>query len=49
MDEVEDVKRIFRFYFSLLAKRSGLNWDSDNDAEIDAAIDMLICVCKEQL
>lgn len=49
MNEAEDIKRIFRFYFSSLAVRSGINWDSDNDAEIDAAIDMLIRVRADNL
>lgn len=40
---------MFRYYFRLIAKQSGINWDSDNEAEIDCAIDLLIEAVKEEI
>ncbi|WP_206457910.1 hypothetical protein [Anaerovorax sp. IOR16] len=41
MDKKEEAKKILRYYFRLIAENAGVRWDSDNDAEIDCAIDML--------
>ncbi len=30
------------YYFRLLAKKAGVNWDSDNDAEIATLIEYII-------
>ena len=49
MDKREEVKRMFRYYFRMIAKNSGINWDSDNEAEIDCAIDLIIDACKEEV
>lgn len=44
----EEAKRTLKFYFRLLAEKSGINWDSDNDAEIEAAVDLIIDAAKEE-
>lgn len=44
----EEAKRYFLYYFRLLAEKSGMNWDSDNDAEIEAAVDLIIDAAKEE-
>ncbi len=49
MDIGEDVKRIFTHYFKTLARYAGMNWDIDNDAEIEAAIDQLIKEIKQEI
>lgn len=49
MNKREEAKRMFRYYFRLIAKQSGINWDSDNEAEIDYAIDLLIEASKEEV
>lgn len=44
----EEAKRTLKFYFRLLAEKSGMNWDSDNDAEIEASVDLIIDAAKEE-
>ena len=35
-------KAMLGYYFRLIAERAGVNWDSDNDAEIERALDELV-------
>lgn len=44
----EEAKRYFLYYFRLIAEKSGMNWDSDNDAEIETAVDLIIDAAKEE-
>jgi hypothetical protein len=45
----EKAKEYFVHYFRLLAKHAGMNWNSDNDAEIEAAIEDLIDSAVERI
>lgn len=44
----EEAKKYFLYYFRLLAEKSGVHWDSDNDTEIEAAVDLIIDAVKEE-
>lgn len=48
MNKREEAKRMITYYFRLIAKNAGVNWDSDNDAEIEAAVDLIIDASKEE-
>lgn len=48
MNKREEAKRYLVYYFRLIAERAGLNWDSDNDAEIEVAVDLIIDASKEE-
>lgn len=47
MGKREEAKRMMKYYFGLIAKRAGVTWDSDNDVEIEAIIDLIIDASKE--
>lgn len=42
MDKKEAAKMRIRYYFRLIAKESGINWDWDNDAEVESIVDLII-------
>jgi hypothetical protein len=42
MNHREEAKEVFVHYFKLALTRAGVNWHSDCQAEIEAAIDMII-------
>lgn len=48
MGKREESKRYLKHYFRLLAEKAGVNWDSDNDAEIESAVDLIIDAAKEE-
>jgi hypothetical protein len=41
--------KLMQHYFTLCAKQSGVNWDSDNLAEIESIVDDLIEAAVEQM
>ena len=41
MSKRRDSKRLFVYYFRLIAREAGVQWDGDNDSEIGAAVDMI--------
>lgn len=49
MDYAENAKSTFRHYFQTAFKAAGLKWDSDNDAEINDAVDMLLAAASERV
>lgn len=50
MDNSEEkAKEYFQHYFRLLARKSGMKWDSDNDGEIAAAVEHLIDAAVERI
>lgn len=42
MDAKHEAKKLLRYYFRLIAEGAGINWTSDNDAEIDAIVEFLL-------
>ena len=42
MDHKHESKKLMKHYFKLIATNAGLDWTSDNDAEIDALVEYLI-------
>lgn len=48
MGKREEAKRMLVHYFRRIATYAGLTWDSDDDAEIEAAIDLIIDASKEE-
>lgn len=44
----EEAKRTLKYYFGLLAEKSGVHWDWEDDAEIEAAVDLIIDAAKEK-
>ncbi len=47
MDKANRAKEILKHYFKTLYEHTGLNWDWDNAAEIEHAVDMIIETVKE--
>lgn len=41
MNNREQAKKLLIYYFHLLARKAGANWDSDNDAEVGTIIDCI--------
>ena len=39
--------RLLEHYFSLLAKKAGLHWDGDNNAEIGEIVDSIIEAARD--
>lgn len=35
-------KELAKYYFQLIAERAGVEWDSDNDAEIECLVNAII-------
>ena len=48
MSKREEAKRMLKFYLRMIAENTGINWDSDNDAEIEKAVDLIIDASKEE-
>ena len=48
MSNREEAKRYFTYYFGLIARKAGVNYDSDNDAEIEKAVDLIIDANKQE-
>lgn len=48
MSKGEEAKRYLKHYFRLIAGNAGINWDSDNDAEIEATVDLIIDASREE-
>ncbi|MBN1485311.1 MAG: hypothetical protein JXA37_11380 [Chloroflexia bacterium] len=42
MGHIDYAKRIFKHYFRLLAEKSGVLWDWENESEIDEAVESLV-------
>jgi len=42
MSADNEAKRLLGHYLRTLAKRAGMPWDSDNDAEVDMIVDSII-------
>ena len=38
----------FKYYFRLIAREAGVRWDSDNDAEIQFAVESIIDAVVEE-
>jgi hypothetical protein len=45
----EDAVHLAQFYFRLIAQRAGMNWDSDNDAEIELLVCHIIDAAQRDL
>ena len=45
----EDAIHLAQFYFRLIAQRAGVNWDSDNDAEIELLVCHIIDAAQRDL
>jgi hypothetical protein len=41
MKNRQEAARLLKYYFRLLAKKSGLNWDNDNDMEVEQIIECI--------
>lgn len=39
---------LFKHYLRLIACRAGVNWDSDNDAEVDSVIECILNAARQQ-
>jgi len=42
MNKKRKALKLMQYYFRLIAKEAGVNWDRDNDAEIEAMLDYII-------
>lgn len=50
MDHKHEAVKLATYYFRLIAREAGINWDSDNNAEIEALVDFIIdAAVKETL
>lgn len=45
----DNAAKKLKHYFQLAFQKSGLTWDSDNDAEIDDLVDDLIRAVKQSI
>lgn len=43
----ENAKKLLCHYFKLVFERSGLKWDSDNEAEVREIVDLMIVAALE--
>jgi len=39
---------LLKFYLRMIASRAGVNWDSDNDAEVDAIVEGILNAARQQ-
>jgi len=39
---------LLKYYLRLIACRAGVNWDSDNDAEVDAIVECILNAARQQ-
>lgn len=49
MNKIDEGKRILNYYFELIATNAGLYWCSNNVAEINHAVDMIVEGIREAL
>lgn len=49
MNKIDEGKRILNYYFELIAANAGLYWCSNNVAEINHAVDMIVEGIQEAL
>lgn len=49
MNKKNEAIRLLKYYFRLIARRAGINWDSDNDAEIETALDHIFDYIDEKI
>lgn len=49
MSKREDAKRLFSHYMRLAFAESGLDFDSDNYADISLLVDLLVDAAKEEI
>ncbi|MCM1171303.1 MAG: hypothetical protein NC393_04160 [Clostridium sp.] len=47
--KISDAKKILNYYFCKAWKAGGLSWDSDNEAEINAAVDEMVTGIKAEM
>lgn len=39
---------LLKYYLRMIAVKAGVNWDSDNDAEVDAIVEGLLNAARQQ-
>lgn len=39
---------LLKFYLRMVARSAGVNWDSDNDAEVDAIVECILNAARKQ-
>ena len=49
MNHEQRAKSLLRHYFSMIARRAGVNWDSDCDAEVTDIVDHLIAAARAEM
>lgn len=50
MNAKREARKLMIYYFRLIAREAGANWDRDNDAEVEAMLDFIIdAAVKETL
>lgn len=49
MDSINYTKRIFVYYFKLAFEAAGLRWDSDNQSEIEEAINEMVKALRVEI
>ena len=42
-------KHLLKYYLRMVARSSGVQWDSDNDAEVEEIVDCLIGAAVEEM
>ena len=48
-DNRADAKKTMLYYFRMIAVKAGVNWDSDNQAEIEAMVDSIFDEIEESI
>jgi hypothetical protein len=44
----ERAARLLKHYFRLIAQKSGIKWDSDNDSEIEQIVEAILDAASEK-
>lgn len=39
---------LLKYYLRMIAVKAGVNWDSDNDAEVDAIVECILNAARQQ-
>ena len=39
---------LLSYYLRMIARQAGVNWDSDNDAEVDAIVECILNAARQQ-
>ena len=47
MNKKMEAKDIAKYYFRLIAEKVGIDWNSDNDMEIERLVDLIIAASRE--